>query len=58
MTEHGSSGYRHRGCRCAVCRAANTALVRNWRLRHRDAVNAYNRDYMRLFRKYGKKAPA
>lgn len=33
--EHGASRYRS-GCRCVVCRAANTRRVREWRARKRS----------------------
>ena len=29
--KHGRSGYRNLGCRCPICRAANTADGRGWR---------------------------
>lgn len=31
---HGASRYRHHGCRCDICRAANTAAQAAWRKRN------------------------
>ena len=37
--KHGRSGYRKRGCRCDVCRAANAAWARERRRRRRELLS-------------------
>lgn len=38
MTPHGLARYQKHGCRCDICRAANTQAMVQWRKRLRESV--------------------
>lgn len=41
MRPHGESGRYDRGCRCPLCRAANTERMRDYRRRQRETAVVY-----------------
>lgn len=45
-SDHGNfSTYTNYGCRCELCRAANTKIQRDWHARNREHRVAYMREY-------------
>jgi HNH endonuclease len=36
--EHGSSGYKHRKCRCEICRSAHAEAARKYRAKHAELM--------------------
>lgn len=54
--EHGVSGYKYHGCKCAVCTKAHTDHYRTYRQANRDRINKRNREHMRLKRQQQQEA--
>ena len=47
---HGRYSYS-KGCRCAKCKAANTAEVRRWREKYPEHAKSYRRAWIQALRK-------